>query len=1252
MTILNVVTDTIGQSGQIPKIIYINTNNTASQVQTPGFLDPLISQGIQINATQIAVITTKETPSAPEVANIYTIAVSHSGVITLTAVAGGSSSDSWTLQGNADAPSDNYLGTTTPVELTIGTDGVDVILISSGQDVAIGNANTIAINAGTDLTLASSGTLVLDAATSVAMPGLHSSTTSNILYYGAGGIITEGPVPGGGSDWNLTATNSGSGLLLGVNTADTWSIQQNSIPFLTLATGNLSVATNSAVSTMTLGNSNLTGQFNANNLTISTGVLVSISTGAGGFTVTSNNGNISLSSSRGTIGLLASNGNLSINTGTVGDTITVDGIPGANALVYLGAAYSSQVNIGSSTCTTNIHGPTVQLSALSNVTTSNAVYYNTTSGLLTYGAAGSGSAGWNLTGTNSGGTLLLGTNDTTGFSIQQNSIPFFMLGTGILTIATNTAITTFNIGNTSASTTMDGTSLFIPNLPNTTTASVLYYNSGTGRLSFGLAPSGAAGWNLTGTNSGSGLLLGTNTTDSYSLQQNSIPFITLATAALSIGTNTGVTTLTIGSSVLVTAWSFNGLSALGTGHVELGTASGNADFGTMAGASTFNGTSVQVKADGGNLDLLIADGNVLNVNGSGGSAGTMNIATNLIGTLNIGAVATTTSIDGTHLYTPNLFSNTTSNVVFYDISTKQLSYGPAGSSSSAWLTTGNSSLASGAYLGVADSSQPLIFKTNNITFMSTDATQNVAFTANTLLLSSSSALAIETTGAGSIGINTVSGGITLSAATADMHINAGTTMGIGSSGQMALSSALGISVAAPNVNINTGSFTNVTTLGNVLSGNNININSANLYINNLQSTPTYVPTTSMQVMIDVGASNIAYLTAPGWSTGGDAGVTGGKLGTTDAQSWQMIVDNFAFFTVTSAVDITFGGNTFHVAIANGGNSISFFNNYDTAGTEIILAVGAATPSSITLLPDSLSAVAKGMTFTSSTDDIAFISSAASISSSSVNTYHTATTAINQVAPTFNFGITTVNTNINIGSLTTTAFLIQGTTTNFTMGGTCTFSTGNFNLMSTEINLNASTFLNMSGNVASIWTFTDTLLIDVTQTLTIGSNSGNLLLTGITGVYIDGRNGVLALGNLNAIAPGPGIYTLVWTQSSTLVGFGPLAVAAFAYALATSTSQAIVNGIGYVTANPSLITFSLPSSPNLGDRFQVLGDSGGPWTIQQNALQSIWVANSQSTVGVGGSVSSQAANGSDCIGLVYTQNGVWRMESFAGNFVIV
>lgn len=64
MAILNVTVGNVGQSGTLPQIIYIETNNTLAEITTAGFLNGIVSQGIPLSESMAALVSSKTAPNA------------------------------------------------------------------------------------------------------------------------------------------------------------------------------------------------------------------------------------------------------------------------------------------------------------------------------------------------------------------------------------------------------------------------------------------------------------------------------------------------------------------------------------------------------------------------------------------------------------------------------------------------------------------------------------------------------------------------------------------------------------------------------------------------------------------------------------------------------------------------------------------------------------------------------------------------------------------------------------------------------------------------------------------------------------------------------------------------------------------------------------------------------------------------------------------------------------------------------------
>ena len=98
--------------------------------------------------------------------------------------------------------------------------------------------------------------------------------------------------------------------------------------------------------------------------------------------------------------------------------------------------------------------------------------------------------------------------------------------------------------------------------------------------------------------------------------------------------------------------------------------------------------------------------------------------------------------------------------------------------------------------------------------------------------------------------------------------------------------------------------------------------------------------------------------------------------------------------------------------------------------------------------------------------------------------------------------------------------------------------------------------------------------------------------------------------------------LTITNPDGIAGNPTLAISGFTtWTDVTGTAQNLATFNGYIADNSSLVTFTLPSTANIGDSIQILGKGAGGWKIAQNALQQINVGKLASTAGVSGSIAS-------------------------------
>jgi len=150
--ILSVNIDVAGQSGLTPKFIYLDTNDTIAEVSTTGYLNALVSSGITLSESWMALVSTRTTPNAkPVQVSLFDISYSNGN---------------WSLSPNA-----------TPLSLADGkilvgnASGVATAVTMSG-DTTISNTGvvTIANNAVTNAKIiddAVTNTKIIDGAVTV-----------------------------------------------------------------------------------------------------------------------------------------------------------------------------------------------------------------------------------------------------------------------------------------------------------------------------------------------------------------------------------------------------------------------------------------------------------------------------------------------------------------------------------------------------------------------------------------------------------------------------------------------------------------------------------------------------------------------------------------------------------------------------------------------------------------------------------------------------------------------------------------------------------------------------------------------------------------------------------------------------------------------------------------------------------------------------------------------------------------------------
>ncbi len=177
----------------------------------------------------------------------------------------------------------------------------------------------------------------------------------------------------------------------------------------------------------------------------------------------------------------------------------------------------------------------------------------------------------------------------------------------------------------------------------------------------------------------------------------------------------------------------------------------------------------------------------------------------------------------------------------------------------------------------------------------------------------------------------------------------------------------------------------------------------------------------------------------------------------------------------------------------------------------------------------------------------------------------------------------------------------------------------------------------------------------------GSNSSNILIgnLGTAGdnhtIRIGTQGSLDAQQNRAFIAGVYGITPATSPQLMTIGSDGELGSQAipsqFAWNEITGTSSGMAVNNGYIANNGSLVTLTLPATAALGSILEVSGKGAGGWSIAQNSGQTIHFGASNTTTGVGGSLSSTLQY--DTVRMVcITANTDFVVLSSVGNLTVV
>ena len=163
-------------------------------------------------------------------------------------------------------------------------------------------------------------------------------------------------------------------------------------------------------------------------------------------------------------------------------------------------------------------------------------------------------------------------------------------------------------------------------------------------------------------------------------------------------------------------------------------------------------------------------------------------------------------------------------------------------------------------------------------------------------------------------------------------------------------------------------------------------------------------------------------------------------------------------------------------------------------------------------------------------------------------------------------------------------------------------------------------------------------------------------TGLTSTveYAVLAGGTTATGNLQQVSGlGSAGQVLTSAGAAALPVWATAPIADLPWSVITGSTQALVADNGYVSANvTTAVAFTLPATAAVGSIIRIAGLAAGTgWTIAQNALQSIQMGSSVSTVGIVGSLASTDDN--DCVHILCAvANTTFVILSAMGNVTIV
>jgi len=169
-----------------------------------------------------------------------------------------------------------------------------------------------------------------------------------------------------------------------------------------------------------------------------------------------------------------------------------------------------------------------------------------------------------------------------------------------------------------------------------------------------------------------------------------------------------------------------------------------------------------------------------------------------------------------------------------------------------------------------------------------------------------------------------------------------------------------------------------------------------------------------------------------------------------------------------------------------------------------------------------------------------------------------------------------------------------------------------------------------------------------------TSHGILLGNGVVDIQAldEATNGQIPIGSagnnptLATLSAGAGVSITNAAGSITIGAVG----GGIGWEVVTDATKAMAIDVAYGANLAAGVTFTLPASVAAGSRFEVIG-MAGLWVLAQNAGQTVYIGDTNTTAGVGGSLT--ATDAGDCIELICTVSDTnFRVFSMMGNLTVV